>query len=387
MATIIKRKNVWCARFWVDGRRIEKTTKVKVKGDLSPPMSKKLAQQTADLMEAAACGRTSVKGAVEALEAMAEAMGIESARTISVKKFFAVYEPSGGLQNISNTMRAINRFLSFDPALVVLRMDQIRPSHCLAWLKHESARVSSNTVRCYRAFLSAAFNRALRDGVVSTNPFLAIKPAEYAVRDSVPVKRVPFTPEEINMMIRDFPSPWSEMVLISFLTGGQRIGDVACLKWESVDFEAGIVAFYTSKTRRLIEASMVRALRMCLTRLKKDAKEGEEYVLPDMAARYRRSKGALSVEFTALLRAAGIAEKGAAAEAGKDTRRSVSTKSFHCIRHSVVSMLRSDNSFSADIARAIVGHDSEAVEREYFTAPTEKKRAGMDFLAEQAGLA
>jgi len=41
-------------------------------------------------------------------------------------------------------------------------------------------------------------------------------------------------------------------------------------------------------------------------------------------------------------------------------------------------MLRSSNSVSADLSRAIVGHDSEAVERAYFTPAHEDKLAGLD---------
>ena len=64
----------------------------------------------------------------------------------------------------------------------------------------------------------------------------------------------------------------------------------------------------------------------------------------------------------------------------KTGRRRVSQKSFHSIRHTVVTMIRESNEFSADMAREIVGHDSEEVERLYFTPSLDSKRRGLEYL-------
>ncbi len=385
MATIIQHKNTWYARWSVQGKRFEKTTGVKVKGDAAPARLKKLAQATADAMEAAAVGNSHVAAAMAAVAAAAESLGLSGAKCPTVAEFFESYAPSGGSQNVLNASRAITRFLAFDSTLRVRRLDAVTPSHCREWLRAESARVSGGTVRGYRAHVAAAFNRALRDELITRNPFAALRISEYAVRGDAPQKREPFTPEELGRMMREFPAPWCDMVLVSFLTGGQRLGDVACLEWAAVDFEAGAVRFHTSKTGAEIIAPMVPALRARLLALHERAMGAPE-VFPEMAARYRRSNGALSIEFTALLRAAGIITQGAGASSKREGRRSVSAKSFHSIRHSVVTMLRTSNFVSPDLARAIVGHDSEAVERAYFTAPIDAKLAGLTHLANETGL-
>lgn len=61
----------------------------------------------------------------------------------------------------------------------------------------------------------------------------------------------------------------------------------------------------------------------------------------------------------------------------------ISDKSFHSFRHSVVSMLRVNANFTSDLIRETVGHDSEAIERGYFTPAIEAKRTIIDYLAEK----
>ncbi len=380
MASIIKHKNTWYARWSVNGKRVEKTTGVKVEGDAPASRLKKLAQVTADAMEASAVGNSSVAGALAAVSAMAEALGLEGRRCPTLSEFFNDYQPHGALQNVSNAKRAIARFLEFHSDLLARRLDAITVSHCRDWLRAESARVSGGTVKGYRAHLSAAFTRAYRDDLIAKNPFSSLRVSEYAKKGDSPQKREPFTREEISRMVRELPAPWCDMVLVSFFTGGQRLGDIACLRWESVDFERGMVMFKTQKTATAIESPMIASLRECLLALRARVEANEPYVFPEMETRYRRSKGVLSVEFTALLRGMGILTAGAPAASGRDARRSVSAKSFHSIRHSVVSFLRENASISQDVSRAIVGHDSEEIERAYFTASAQAKLAGIELL-------
>ena len=61
---------------------------------------------------------------------------------------------------------------------------------------------------------------------------------------------------------------------------------------------------------------------------------------------------------------------------------SVSPRSFHSFRHSVVTALRANAAITADIARAIVGHDSEEIERQYCTASRADKMRGLDSIAQ-----
>lgn len=276
-----------------------------------------------------------------------------------------------------------SRFLTYLGAKADKRLDAVTPDICRAFCRHELERVSVGTVRHYLNYLSAAFNRAVHDEFLNRNPFSRMELAKMSISVNPELgqdktERQPFTPEEINLLCTSIAAPWRDMVLISYLTGGQRLGDIACLKWDSIDFERGLVAFTTGKTKKRINAPMTSQLKERLQQLHSQRIDAG-YVFPDMASRYQCSRGGLSVEFTSILKALGIVTSDDKNKKGK--RRGVAVKSFHSIRHTVVTMLRASQDISADLSRAIVGHDSEVIERAYFTAPEESIRKGLELLA------
>ncbi len=301
----------------------------------------------------------------------------------TVHEYLSNFEPSGKAQNVSNSKRAIERFLAFAKEHHHTKLDALPVSACREWLRAELERVSIGTVTNYKKTLSSVFTRAIRDEILNRNPFALLRMNEVSsgVAVNPSTKRLPFSPDEMRLLLTNLPYPWREMVLISFLTGGQRIGDVARLRWESVDFERRMISFRTLKTGHVVDSPIVPELYACLSKLKEARLSYSPFVLPSMAERYERAAGALSTEFTGLLRGLGIIPPLAARVAGvRGGKKSVAPKSFHSIRHTVVSMLRSSNSVSPDLARAIVGHDSEEIERQYFTASHDDKLGGLQLL-------
>ena len=101
-----------------------------------------------------------------------------------------------------------------------------------------------------------------------------------------------------------------------------------------------------------------------------------------LARRYMRGDSSVSTEFTSLLKVWCIVKVSTEKKALKGNRRNVSPKSFHSFRHSVVTALRTNAAITADIARAIVGHDSEEIERQYCTASRADKMRGLDIIAQ-----
>jgi integrase len=260
------------------------------------------------------------------------------------------------------------------------RLDMLDTNTCRAFFMEQLQRVSYGTVKHYKAMLCAALNQAVKDGIITRNPMAAV-PLHKLIPEGTKraSERVPFTMEEMRTIVNTFPYPWRELALTSYLTGGQRLGDVATLKWSNIDFEKKVIVIRTLKTGKVITSPLSPMLEICLKPLKVDEKQ--EYVFPGAAQRYNRSHGKLSVEFTALLKGAGILESTRELTSGD--RRPVAPKSFHSIRHTVVSQMRCNPSLTPDLVRDIVGHDSEEVERGYFTAPTQAKLDAMDFLQKQ----
>ncbi len=382
MAHLKQRGKTWFAVWTQDGKRVVKSTGVKVEGELTKAKQKQLAYATAQSMEAAAKGALTMDAALQAVRTASVSLGLGT-NMPTVKGYLSEYEPTGQAQNVSNARRAIVRFLDFARDHHSTKLDALPVSVCREWLLAESRRVSEGTVGNYKKALNAAYQKAVRDEVLSRNPFSLLRMSDVidkavAVRS---VKRQPFSLEEMQLLFRELPYPWREMVLISFFTGGQRIGDVATLRWDSIDLEKRLIRLRTQKTGHALEVPIVPALEACLRAQMKGALSDEVYVLPSMAERYRRQASTVSSEFTGLLRGLGvIAPLSATTKKRGDERKVVANKSFHSIRHTVVSMLRASNLVSPDLARAIVGHDSEEVERAYFTASHDDKLAGLELL-------
>lgn len=371
MAYLKLRGNKWYAVWTQNGKKIVKATSI----DATTKANKKLAQATADAMEAAAVGNVSLNKALDAVRLAANALGIGKSLP-TVYDYLSNYKPAGGVKNASNHKRAISLFLDFISDQKALRLDLLTPATCREFCQERLKQVSFATVDHNVSLIKAALNTAVKDGLLDKNPFSAFSLASLApANERAASKRYPFTAEEMHTIIHRFPYPWNQLALTSLLTGGQRLGDVCCLKWASVDLVHNCITFNTSKTGKHISVPILPALRSLL---ESRYSESEEYVFPDVAHRYYRSQGALSVEFSSLLKTYGIIKPQPTKLQGN--RRAVSSKSFHSIRHTVVTLMRSSNMFSADVTRDLVGHDSEEIERQYFTASLDTKKQGLTYL-------
>lgn len=369
MASIKQRKGTWYAVWWQNGKAISRTTKIKV----NTAKEKKLAQIAADTMERTAKGIITLDSAITAVRNTAAIAGYEKPCP-SIEEYLTTYPFIGSSNHQSTCKRAVTKLLAFLGADKSKRLDALTSQECRDWVTHELQCVSYGSVTLLRACLNAALNDATREGFIQRNPMAAASVAKLAGDCQRSMKRKPFTKEELRIMTSSFPSPFREMATLSFLTGGQRIGDICLLKWENVLWKEGIIHFRTLKTGEEITAVITPMLEQLL----KSLPQTDKYILPDAAHGYMRSNGAMSTKFSMLVQSYGFdvqTKRGT----GKNCRP-FNTKTFHSIRHSVVSILRSNPSMTPDLVRSIVGHDSEEVERGYFTADIEAKRFGYSTL-------
>lgn len=373
MASIHLRKSTWYAMWYENGKHIMRTTNIKAKGE----KEKKLAQNAADAMEQAAKGNISVSQAVGALRKIASTLGLAS-KVPTVQEYLTNYKPKGSHSHVQSIMRAIDRFLDYLGSEAYTTLDMLSVARCREFIEILLKKLSFTTVRSYKSHLHTALQIAVEEEIIERNPFALVSMRRLNQRNAIPMKRLPFSLSEIHTIINKSPSPWSEMVLLSILTGGQRLGDIACMKWSQIKWDDGVIVIRTMKTGKVIATPITKTLERLLTPL---CPQKGDYIFPEMAARYIRSNGCLSCEFVAILKALGIAsdKNMHTSPAG----RLVCDKSFHSLRHTVVSMLRVNANFTSDLVRETVGHDSEAVERGYFTPDVSAKRTVIDYLAEK----
>lgn len=380
MAGLTQRNGMWYAT-WKNQNGIteKKSTKVPVKGQdgISAKQAKAYAQQVADSMERLAKGQTTYIQAADALRSVAQASGM-GGKMPTVREYLAEFQGMAGAKTESNRKRAFTRFLDYLGKRADMRLDMLTKDDIRGFVRHVLALVAVGTVRLYLANVSAALNRAVEDDLLLKSPMPRIDLAKEAQivnpeLGSDSVERQPFTRDELRILVTQFPAPWRDIVLVSWLTGGQRLGDCCCLRWQSVDFESGVISFRTDKTGNEITNPIRPTLRARLLAIREEQGGQEEYVFPNMARKYRNANSSVSTEFTALLKAWGILETETDKKALKGDRKSVSKKSFHSIRHSLVTAARSVPGLPVDLVRSVVGHESEEVERAYFNPDNQAK--------------
>lgn len=374
MASIKQRKNTWYAVWYNNGKAVCKSTNIKVKGD----KEKKLAQNTADTMEQAAKGNITMHEAMDALRKVSTTLGMKN-KLPTVREYLESYKPTGSESHCNNIKRAVRLFLDYIGSESYQPLDMLAVPSCRSFMETQLQRVSYGTAANYKAYLQNIFQLAYEDELIPRNPFSLVNLKRIKPNNEIKsVKRLPFTIEEIQEIIKKCVYPWKEIVTLCILTGGQRLGDIVTMRWNQVLWDKGYIHIKTMKTGKVIATPITKPIESLLRPL---YSQHEEYIFPDMATRYNRSKGAPSSEFSNILRVLGIVKQENIHQGAAN--RNLSDKTFHSLRHSVVSMLRVNTNFSTDIIRETVGHDSEEVERNYFTASVDSKRSLIDYLAQQ----
>ncbi|MCM0685303.1 tyrosine-type recombinase/integrase [Akkermansia sp. B2-R-115] len=386
MANIRKRSNTWIADFKDrNGNRLCRTTKVRIIPKCNPygktfkqleEETRREAQMRAEALEE--YSKWGEKVSPEKLDILIRAELIKMPQHLeSVEAFLDRFlqsrkrNSSLSFSSILRTQKAFERFLEFLGDKKSNPLASVTKAVCDDFVSSELHRVSSRTVDRYRESLSCAFNRAVDEDIITKNPFKHVKIPKCG-KDSSP--RRAFTQDEIRKLISALPEDWSDMVIACICLGGQRLGDIASLKWNQVDWPGGTISLTTQKTGRVMrDIPLIPALEKLLR--KRHQGMINEYIFPVQGEMYVQGKGSsLSGEFVSLLRAHGFVERKVVQKQGD--RRTFSPLSFHSLRSSVVTSLHNQG-VPPEMCREIVGHDSEEIQRIYYRPNTEEKRDHM----------
>lgn len=383
MASLFKRDSskYWYASWRSGDRKRLVSTKVPIRGAVingikeTPSQARSRAQIVADGYEAADKEGTH---AAKVKAAIASLAGENTTEIPCVRDYLDSYIESREDQlargTIINSKTAIKLFLEHLGQRAALPITAVKRSDIKDFINVQLKSVRRGTVKKYMTALSPAFMAALDSEIIDKNPCFRVNiPDSNTIED---VDKEAFTVEEVRRMLQVLPSEWRSMVICCIYMGGQRLGDVATLAWDQIDMEQGIIALKTAKTGRFLRIPIVAPLRQHLAVLHRTG----EYVHPVIAEKYlRRGAAYVSYQFRMELEYAGIVPK---LESIKGARaRSVSPKTFHCLRATAATLLHAAG-VDAAIAREVVGHDSEAVHQLYIRPDDEQRRAALEKLAE-----
>jgi integrase len=254
------------------------------------------------------------------------------------------------------------------PLLADVETESIRE-----FLTRKRATTSASTVNGFRKILSVFFIRALKNGQTKTNPVLPIKPFK-AGRDEAQARRS-FTLAEIQLIYTKAPDDfWRYMVVSGFYTG-QRMGDLICLQFGSLDLEQKILRITTGKTGRQMQIPMAAPLYELLAKRRQEFPTAKPtaFVWPEQGAYYLEHQAkTFSNAFYEILATAGLVAARPAAHRreknGRDVKRAASTVSFHCMRHTFVSLLKVSGGNQA-VAKELAGHSSNLISDNYTHLP------------------
>jgi integrase len=242
-----------------------------------------------------------------------------------------------------------------------------------AFLREKRADTSTATAKHVRRVLSAFFNYAVDNHALPFSPVPSSR-ALKLTKDSKAVRRA-FTLRELKTIFDKCPSDfWRYMVLSGFYCG-QRLGDLICLPWGAVDFAQNQIRLVQSKTGKSIAVPLRSELGAFLKKLRRKAGpvKPSDPIWPAEAARYAEfGGGGFSNEFYEdVLLPAGLVlprTHHANKNSATNSQRRVNPVSFHCLRHTFVSLLKISGATQAT-AKELAGHSSDAMSDLYTHVP------------------
>ena len=248
---------------------------------------------------------------------------------------------------------------------------------------HRKTRTAA-TCNTTRKILSTFFLREVKMGRIKSNPVMAVKPFKAGPLEKT--ARRAFTLKEIKNMHAKAPDDfWRFAILAGFYTG-LRLGDLICLPWGAVDFNAGFIRTVMRKTHKTVAIPMAAPVRAMLRNLyvKAHKPQPNDFVWPTEAKLYQeQGSSPFSAQFyEEMLLPLGLVP---ARDYQKQDRKAgpfrLSEVSFHCLRHSFVSALKLSGG-SQSVAKELAGHGSDMMNDLYTHTPEKVLTAAIKALPE-----
>jgi integrase len=364
MASLRRKPNskYWIACFSLpNGQRAQRSTKT---------TNRKLAQKLADEYQSAADHRTTeaqVRRVLSDLHRMNSGSALGSASTREYLDQW-VKAKSGTVSTATKATyeATVRNFCEFLGERADLELLYLGKSDIANFRDKSASFCAPATANSRLKILRVALQQAWRDGVLDDNPAAKVPLLKLRVG---PTSRRPFTIQELERIIRAADGEWKGLILAGVYTG-QRLGDLARLRWSNIDLAAGTLALTTQKTGRRQILPLAKPLRNWIKQQRESGVSNGEPVFPFLSSKIPESGNvaALSNQFFDLLSIVGLVparshRKNADGQGRKGPRAS-SGLSFHSLRHTATSLMKNAG-ISPAIVQEFVGHDSKAMSEHY----------------------
>lgn len=233
-----------------------------------------------------------------------------------------------------------------------------------------TGKIANGTVNFYLKVIRVALNRAVKKNLLTRSPAVGVDNLD----TSDAHQRKPFKLPDLKKVLESAADEWRTMILTGLYTG-LRSSDCANLTWANLDLANAQFTLTEKKTGRIRTVEIAKPLLRHLESLK----AGDNPAAPLCPSLYGKPPGWLSNQFYDLLSSVGIVEvrDHRSKSKGRNVKRRQSALTFHSLRHTAVSLLKNAG-VSDVIARDIIGHESEAVSRQYTHIESETRRKALD---------
>lgn len=258
------------------------------------------------------------------------------------------------------------------------RLDQaletISPSDIFGFQKQliESGRSASTVNQLMSKIVNASFSEAQKLGYIPLNPCHTVK----AIRDKSRNEKEAFTPEQLEALVATAEeSDWAGAIICGG-TNGFRLQDVANLEWGMIDRKKKVIRLDSRKTGYRHTSPIHPDFWNWLEGRTQGV--GKAPVFPKLYGRNGAGKSGLSMEFKRLMDRAGV--KGEILKKRVGIGRSVSSLSFHSLRHTAISMM-ANNGVAEELRMKLVGHTTKKTHADYSHHEIETMRQAVESIS------
>jgi len=365
MACVIKRPD---SRFWIacftdlQGRRLKRSTKVPAK-----ERDRRRAVEIAEGFEDVASRRRAAQHVRRVISDLhqkitGEAMAVQSLRQY-VEAWLAVKSHEVAPSTLLTYNADTKKLIEFMGERADRDIAELSRQDLLDFRAEEVKTISPASVNDRIKVLRMVFKSARREGLITDNPAEFVDAVRGAKRKPKPV----FTIDQLRAVLTAADDEWKSMVLFGLYTG-LRLGDVARLTWANLDLQARELRIDTQKTNKIIIQSLAGPLLAHVESL--PVSDNPMAPLHPRAFELVGRDGTTSVlsgQFVDLLVQVGLRKKKAHRKVhgkGRGVGSSGGGLSFHCLRHTAVTMLK-EAGIPVAAVMELTGHSSKEMSEHY----------------------
>jgi len=367
MAFLWKKPNsiYWQAGFiGGDGKRRNRSTKVEAKST-----NRREAQRIANAYEDAGRKSRTAKQVHSVISDLHREITGGNLPTSTVRKFGETFQnrKKGETGKATQAFYAstINGLLAWLGSRADSDLNEISPDDISNFRNHLASKVSETTITNKIKAIRAMFTAAQKEGLCLIEPTENLKLTRKASKGGRSSGRRPFTLAELQKIKLESTGEWKSMLIFGIYTG-QRLGDLATLKWSDINLSADELSLSTRKTGRKVVIPFSSPLKEHVSELSKSP-DDEILVHPNLAKAYERNGSAtLSNQFNTILANCEIRKPVShrSKRSGRDSTREECKVSFHSLRATAVTLMHEAGIPPATVEEW-VGHDSAEVHRVY----------------------